>query len=252
MTIDSNDYEVSVYCAPDDSSGRGVIRGVDLRLGCHYDSAKGRCLWNDWHTHHLTLITDVSHPTRLGSGLHRDTTPDLAFTNSGVEATWRHTNENFGRDDFILEIVIQEPTRQLTRPIQVIDWDFFRTRRKEQAAPPTITGINTWTSEMAKQVADATQTVELKDTVPNCDRYYSHLWERKKSPEALLATRKWDHDIRRRLACAHTNIETYAIELTRQSWHICDQMNKTINIHSTWGLLRHLLDPAGGKLQARQ
>ncbi|KAH6928410.1 hypothetical protein HPB50_015503 [Hyalomma asiaticum] len=26
------DYEVSVYCAPDDSSGRTVIRGVDLRL----------------------------------------------------------------------------------------------------------------------------------------------------------------------------------------------------------------------------
>lgn len=32
ITIDNKDYEVSVYCAPDDSSGRGVIRGVDLRL----------------------------------------------------------------------------------------------------------------------------------------------------------------------------------------------------------------------------
>lgn len=32
ITIDNKEYEVSVYCAPDDSSGRGVIRGVDLRL----------------------------------------------------------------------------------------------------------------------------------------------------------------------------------------------------------------------------
>ncbi|KAH6938591.1 hypothetical protein HPB50_010941 [Hyalomma asiaticum] len=35
ITIDNKDYEVSVYCAPDDSSGRGVIRGVDLRLDRH-------------------------------------------------------------------------------------------------------------------------------------------------------------------------------------------------------------------------
>ncbi|KAH7952937.1 hypothetical protein HPB49_002961 [Dermacentor silvarum] len=32
ITIDNKEYEVSIYCAPDDSSGRGVIRGVNLRL----------------------------------------------------------------------------------------------------------------------------------------------------------------------------------------------------------------------------
>lgn len=56
--------------------------------GYHYYSAKGRRLWDDWHTHQLTLITDVSYPTRLGTGLHRDTTPDLAFTSSGVKAIY--------------------------------------------------------------------------------------------------------------------------------------------------------------------
>ncbi|KAH6938589.1 hypothetical protein HPB50_010939 [Hyalomma asiaticum] len=123
----------------------------------------------------------------------------------------------------------------------------------QKRAPPTITDINASTSEIVKQVADATQVVELKDTVPHLDRYYTHLWERKNSLEALLATRKWDRDIRRRLARAYTNIENYAIELTRQSWHnICDQMNKTRNTRSTRDLLRHLLDPRGGKHQARQ
>ncbi|XP_049524759.1 uncharacterized protein LOC125946226 [Dermacentor silvarum] len=139
------------------------------------------------------------------------------------------------------------------RPTQVIDWDSFRTHRKEQATPPVITDIKAWTAEIVKQVTDATQTVEVEDTVPHCDRYYAHLWERKKSLEALLATRKWDRDIRRRLARAHTNIENYAIELTRQSWHnICDQMNKTPNARNTWNLLRHLMNPAGGDLRARQ
>ncbi|KAM7314805.1 hypothetical protein ISCGN_004589 [Ixodes scapularis] len=221
--------------------------------GCHYDSAKGRRLWDDWHTHQLSLITDVSYPTGLATGLHRDTTPDLAFTSSGVKATWCHTHENFGSDHFMLEIVIQEPTRQRTRPAQVIDWDSFRVHRQEQDTPPIITDIKAWTIQIVKQVAHATQTVQLEDTVPHCDRHYAHLWERKKSLEALLATRKWDRNIRRRLARANTTIENYAIELTRQSWHnICDQMNKTPNTRNTWKLLRHLLDPAGGKLQARQ
>ncbi|KAH7944537.1 hypothetical protein HPB52_021354 [Rhipicephalus sanguineus] len=125
------------------------------------DSAKGRRLWNDWHTHQLTLITDVSYPTRLGSGLHRDTTPDLPFTSSGDEASSCNTNENFLSDHSMLEIVIKELTRQRTRPAQVINWDLFRAHWKEQAAPPTITNINAWTTIIVKQVADATQTVDV-------------------------------------------------------------------------------------------
>lgn len=135
----------------------------------------------------------------------------------------------------------------------MIDWDSFRVHRQEQDTPPIITDIKAWTTQIVKQVAHATQTVELEDTVPHCDRHYAHLWERKKSLEALLATRNWDRNICRRLARANTTIENYAIELTRQSWHnICDQMNKTPNTRNTWKLLRHLLDPAEGKLQARQ
>ncbi|KAH7973949.1 hypothetical protein HPB49_007629 [Dermacentor silvarum] len=152
------------------------------------------------------------------------------------------THENFGSDHFMLEMVIQEPTRQRTRPTQVIDWDSFRTHRKEQATPPTIADIKAWTAEIVKQVTDTTQSVEC-----------AHLWERKKLLEALLATQKWDRDVRRRLTRAHTDIETYAIELTRHSWHnICDQMNKTPNARNTWKLLRHLMDLAGGDLRARQ
>ncbi|KAL1475001.1 hypothetical protein MTO96_037609, partial [Rhipicephalus appendiculatus] len=32
LVIGTHTYEISVYCAPDESQGRGVIRGVDLRL----------------------------------------------------------------------------------------------------------------------------------------------------------------------------------------------------------------------------
>ncbi|KAL1483247.1 hypothetical protein MTO96_033325 [Rhipicephalus appendiculatus] len=32
LVIGTHTYEISVYCAPDESQGRGVMRGVDLRL----------------------------------------------------------------------------------------------------------------------------------------------------------------------------------------------------------------------------
>ncbi|KAH7951448.1 hypothetical protein HPB52_009081 [Rhipicephalus sanguineus] len=123
-----------------------------------------------------------------------------------------------GFTTYFSERVKPQVATLVKRNLTVIDWDLLRAHRKEQDAPPTITNINAWTTEIVKQVADATQTVDVEDTVPYCDRYYAHLWKRKKSLEALLSTRKWDRDIRRRLARAHTNIENYAIELTRQSW----------------------------------
>ncbi|KAL1484257.1 hypothetical protein MTO96_050078, partial [Rhipicephalus appendiculatus] len=115
----------------------------------------------------------------------------------------------------MLEIVIQEPMRQRTRAAQVIDWYLFRAQRKQQAAPPTITNINTWTTELVKQVADATQTVDVEDPVPYCDRYYAHLWKRKKSLEALLSTRKWDRGRRAPKALPEMNLQVQGNPIPR-------------------------------------
>ncbi|XP_049270134.1 uncharacterized protein LOC119385971 [Rhipicephalus sanguineus] len=48
--------------------------------GYKHSSIKGRNLWQDSHDLDLTLITDPSFPTRLGTSTARDTTPDLTFT----------------------------------------------------------------------------------------------------------------------------------------------------------------------------
>ncbi|KAH8037207.1 hypothetical protein HPB51_008973 [Rhipicephalus microplus] len=64
--------------------------------GYHYDSPKGRSLWDEWHSLHLNLLTDPAHPTRRGGGVARDTTPDLTFVGPGVNTTWCNTQETFG------------------------------------------------------------------------------------------------------------------------------------------------------------
>ncbi|KAH7943565.1 hypothetical protein HPB52_009221 [Rhipicephalus sanguineus] len=65
-----------------------------------------------------------------------------------------------------------------------------------------LAGYKTYTSGRAnsQHVADATTDIEVEKSVPSCDRHYAKLWARKRKLETLLRTRKWDKDIRRRLA----------------------------------------------------
>ncbi|KAL1469873.1 hypothetical protein MTO96_040814 [Rhipicephalus appendiculatus] len=229
-----------------------IVNAPHPSWGYHYDSPKGRSLWDEWHSLHLNLLTDPAHPTRRGVGVARDTTPDLTFVGPGVNATWCNTLETFGCDHYVLEIVIQEPTRERLRSVRLTDWDRFRTQRKASGASERITDISTWSATLLQHVSDATTDVEVEESVPSCDRHYAKLWARKRKLETLLQTRKWDKDIRRRLARVHTNIENYAIDLTRQNWNdICSQMDEAPNSKNTWQLLRHLLDPDSGKLQAK-
>ncbi|KAL1426018.1 hypothetical protein MTO96_003487 [Rhipicephalus appendiculatus] len=149
-------------------------------------------------------------------------------------------------------MVTQKPTRGRLRSARLTDWDRFRTQRQASRTSERITDISTWFATFLQHVADATTDVEVEESVPSCDRHYAKPWARKRKLETLLQTRKWDKHIRRRLARLHTNIENYAIDLTRQNWNdICSQMDKAPNYKNTWQLLRHLLDPDNGKLQAK-
>ncbi|KAH6924898.1 hypothetical protein HPB50_025913 [Hyalomma asiaticum] len=266
LVIEAHTYEISVYCARDESQRRGVIRGVDLRLyhqgiqeelqdprnppvvdfrrlgnttavlftfkeprvpmwiylcnarqrcnlykkfevcyrcselghradvcsstvircrGCaipdppmedfnaphpswgyHYDSPKGPSLWDQWHSLHLDLLTDPAHPTCRGVGVARDTTPDLTFVGPGVNATSCNALETFGTDHYVLEIVIQEPTRERLRSVRLTDSDRFRTQRQASETSQRITDISTWSATLLQHVADATTEVEVEKLVP--------------------------------------------------------------------------------------
>ncbi|KAH6946433.1 hypothetical protein HPB50_013504 [Hyalomma asiaticum] len=159
-----------------------------------------------------------SHPNHggplAGVGVARDTTPDLTFVGRGVNATWCNTLETFGSDHYVLEIVIQEHTRERLRSARLTDWDRFRTHRQASETCQCITDISTWSATLLQHVADATTEVEVEKSVPSCDRHYAKLRARKRKLETLLQTRKWDKDKRRLLARVHTHIENCAIDLT--------------------------------------
>ncbi|KAL3178723.1 hypothetical protein MRX96_009405 [Rhipicephalus microplus] len=127
---------------------------------------------------------------------------------------------------------------------RLIDWDLFRTKRQESGTSQRITVISTWPATLLQPVMD----VEVKESVPSGDRYYAKLWARKRKLETLLQTGKWHKGIRRRLARVHTNTDSHAIELTRQTLNdIYSQMDKDPYSKNTLQVLRHLLDPDSGK-----
>lgn len=82
--------------------------------------AAARNLWQDYHDLGLTLITDPSLPTRLGTSTARDSTPDLTFIHHINNALWTNTQQDLGSDHHILTISLPQlsaappPTKEFT------------------------------------------------------------------------------------------------------------------------------------------
>lgn len=83
----------------------GDFNAAHRDLGHVWNSAKARDLFQDATDADLTLITDPSHPTHIGTSTTRDTTPDLVFTNE-TEAEWKNTGEDLGSDHYIVEVTV--------------------------------------------------------------------------------------------------------------------------------------------------
>ncbi|KAG0425387.1 hypothetical protein HPB47_027445 [Ixodes persulcatus] len=94
------------------------------------------------HREGLTLITDPTHPTRIGNSVSGDTTPDFTFTkNTRKEASWLNTQENLGSDHYLVAIVVESGIAKRTsdKRIQLIDLDTFRELQAAER-PPSLHG----------------------------------------------------------------------------------------------------------------
>lgn len=67
----------------------GDFNALHVAWGYAYSRAKGKALWQDIQETGLTLITDPSSPTRMGTGLARDTTPDLTLVKNTRGSSWK-------------------------------------------------------------------------------------------------------------------------------------------------------------------
>lgn len=67
----------------------GDFNAPHAAWGYDKETRKGRNLWEDIHQLDLTLITDLTYPTRIGNSVSRDTTPDLSPVKNARNTYWK-------------------------------------------------------------------------------------------------------------------------------------------------------------------
>lgn len=221
--------------------------------GYHTNSVKGRDLWAQIQSHHFTLLTDPAFPSRIGNSATRDTCPDLTFiTSYPGQVQWTNTATTLGSDHFILATTIQFQTpRTRCRQATLVQWDHFRTLRENKESGPII-DIEQWTKQMVDDVQTTTEHLPEDIPAPCVDARLASLWRRYSRIENEWRKQKHNRELKLQLAALKTDIEEHALTLQRSQWDdICDRMQGSLGMRSTWQLLRHLLDPTTGRTEQR-
>ncbi|KAG0444479.1 hypothetical protein HPB47_013748 [Ixodes persulcatus] len=225
----------------------GDINAMNPAWGYNKYTAKGRDLYLDATELDFILITDPTHPTRIGNSVSRDTTPDLTFVKNDARGaiTWRNTGADLGSDHTVVEISIPEHNDTSTRTHRWIDWDAFRdARNQKRDGDDEIEDIDF--------VHDATKELETDAEIDKVDSRLAHLIEAKQ----LILNRWKKHRLNRRLrkkvAEFNREIEDHCRVLCLQQWNeICNAADGQMHSGMTWNLLRHLLDETKTKSHQR-
>ncbi|KAH7969886.1 hypothetical protein HPB52_022481 [Rhipicephalus sanguineus] len=149
--------------------------------GYRREERRGRKLAELISTMGLTILTDPTHPTRIGSSVTRDTCPDLTLTKNIRHADWLNTEETLGSDHCIVITTIR--THPLTRPhhqAKLPDWTKFRSAYSN-STPIAYQGYNTWSQHLVHSLRQTEQTVQLSEATPAVDNHLLHLWEARHS-----------------------------------------------------------------------
>lgn len=208
----------------------GDFNAQHAAWGYKIETQKGRNLWLDAQQEGLTLVTDPSVPTRIGTSVCADTTPDLTFTKNIRDTQWTNTQHDFGSDHNILEITVRAgPRKTKGRPLKIVDWDKFRKIREE--ADDTTQGIEEWTEKLKGDVAAATKTVPPEAHLENVDSKLLHMWEAKAGLQRRWKKQKHNRTLRRKIAKLNRDIEQYAQQLCKQQWEEkCNNMDSQIGM----------------------
>ncbi|KAK8766757.1 hypothetical protein V5799_006462 [Amblyomma americanum] len=122
----------------------------------------------------LELITDPQYPTRTGTSVVRDTTPDLAFVKNAPGTGWRNLQENPGSDHFIVEITLTISTAP-AREFKVTGWDAFWEMRK--ADQTDYDNLDSLFTRLQQDVQAVTKVVKTDLNVDRMDARLAHLLE---------------------------------------------------------------------------
>ncbi|KAH9360409.1 hypothetical protein HPB48_021987 [Haemaphysalis longicornis] len=188
----------------------------------------------------FNLITDPQFPTRIGTSVTRDTTPDLTFRKNIQEATWRNTLENLGSDHYILATTLQVGA-QKPRQHKIVDWDAFRRICKEdQTEYETLKDL---LDRLKTDVAAATKTVEAPPNITQMDARLANLLEARNSIQARWRKQRLNRRLRKKTAELNRKIEEHALILNTQKWdEICALTDGRMRMGGKWNLLKKLID----------
>ncbi|KAG0417590.1 hypothetical protein HPB47_005493 [Ixodes persulcatus] len=209
------------------------------------DTPKGRKLHTLIQQHNLTLLTDPSAPTRLGTSVARDTCPDLTLYRGTKPCTWHNLEEQLGSDHSILVTHIN--TKDFAgeaRKIRITDWPAFRAS-SSSTSPDTLTD---WVQTLQTRLDRHTRTLTTTPDAPDIDSHLLHLWEARRGLTKRWRRQRHNRKLKLRIAQLTVDAATYAANLTGQNWNtLCDKLNGTLGTARTWSLLRHLIQPGQAK-----
>ncbi|XP_065283174.1 uncharacterized protein [Dermacentor albipictus] len=214
--------------------------------GYHSTTVNGRELMQDATDVGLNLITDLAFPTRIGTSVTRDTTPDLTFvkTDGGSrEAKWRNTGQELGSDHYMVEVVVLLEGQGNTgiRKHRITDWDAFR--KALTALQLDITNIEQWAANVVETTEGATKELETDEWIDKMYSRRAHLIEAKQSIKARWQKRRTNRSLRTKIAELNRQIEVHCRMLCTQQWNeACNEADGQMHKGKTWNMLRHLLD----------
>lgn len=211
----------------------------------HKSHKKGDSLLQATTDCSLQLLTDPQYPTRIGTSVARDTTPDLAFAKNITGETWANLQENLGSDHYITSVTVPIKTRP-KRTFQITDWDAFRQLRSGDHT--TYEDTASLFVRLKEDVQAASRSVETCLEINRMDARLAHLLEAKESILARWKTQRLNRRLRRKVAELNREITRHSEELARQRWtEVCALMDGRMRVGGRWDLLKHLLDDSENK-----
>lgn len=218
----------------------GDFNAPHTAWGYRYDTPKGQRLFHALQQQHFHLCNIPGLPTRIGTSVTRDTTPDLTLTHNVPHAVWSRHDETLGSDHHIIQLTISHyrPKSPSIGTARITNWKEFR----KQTPAQKIDCIDTWTTKLLDLCRQHTTTVNLTQESPAADSHLLHIWEARRSLTKRWKRNRTNRKLRIRIAKLTEEAENYARQLSRQNWaEFCVRLQGTLGTRRTWHLLRSLM-----------
>ncbi|XP_077486749.1 uncharacterized protein LOC144098066 [Amblyomma americanum] len=214
--------------------------------GYHRSDARGRHLWQHIVKDKLTIVNDLTLPSRCGQQKgQQDTSPDLTLVSHPNQIIWSRADDVMGTDHY--PVVVSWAPRgrkslkrhQRHRIEEHVSWDDFRRMLGEVNVPTELDELITQINGAKKK---ATTKLLVKYDAPKPDSHLLSLWNRRL--RALKAYRRSGRTSHRRRALTRITqeVEQYTMQLALQDWQLlCHSLNGTVNLSKAWHIFRAVL-----------